>query len=65
MVLKGTTKLVMSRTVTKDKRGEARECELFLLHIPSAMAKDTQFPFKAGQELLIKVDPTGKFILTA
>jgi len=65
MVLKGTTKLVMSRTKTKDRRGKIREYERFLIHIPSAMARDSQFPFKPRQQLTITVDPKGKMVLRA
>ena len=65
MVLKGTRRLLETRLRIKGKRGKITEYKRFLIHVPSAMAKDSQFPFKAGQELLIKVDPTGKFILTA
>ena len=65
MVLKGTTKLLVSRTKGKGKRGKVKKYERFLIHIPSGIAKDSQFPFKAGQELVIKVDPKGKIILGA
>ncbi len=65
MGLRGTTRLLMSRTKIKGKKGKARTYERFLVHIPSAIAKDSQFPFKAGQELVIKADPKGKITLTA
>ena len=60
MVLQGTTKMLKSTSKIKGKKYER-----FLVHIPSAMAKDSQFPFNAGQELMITVDPKGKIILTA
>ncbi|MDH5363189.1 MAG: hypothetical protein OEW84_07740 [Aigarchaeota archaeon] len=59
MVLSGTTKLLRS---TSKIRGT--EYERFLVQIPSKIAKDSQFPFKAGQELTITVDPRGKIVLT-
>lgn len=37
----------------------------FLIRIPSSVAKDSQFPFKAGRELTITVDPKGKIVLIA
>jgi len=48
----------------KGKRGKITEYKRFLIHIPSAMAKDSQFPFKPGQELTLTVDPKGKIILS-
>lgn len=65
MVLKGTTKLLPSTSKIKGKRGKIRKYERFLIHIPSSIAKDSQFPFKAGQELVIAVDPKGKITLRA
>ena len=55
----------MSKTKIRRKRGKAKEYERFLIHIPSTMAKDSQFPFKPGQELAIAVDPKGKMVLRA
>ena len=65
MVLKGTTRLLETRLRIKGKRGKITEYRRFLIHIPSKIAKDSQFPFKPGQELAITVDPNGKIILTA
>lgn len=65
MVLKGTTKLLVSGTKIKDKRGKVTRYERFLIHIPSKIAGDSQFPFKAGQRLVITVNPEGKIVLTA
>jgi len=64
MVLKGTTRLLETRLKIKGKRGKVTEYTRSLIHIPSSMAKDSQFPFKAGQELAITVDPKGKIVLT-
>ena len=64
-VLSGTTTFLASKTTIKGKRGKAKEYERFLVHIPSKIAKDSQFPFKAGQELAITVDPKGKIVLKA
>lgn len=66
MVLKGTTRLLETRLriKIKGKRGKITEYRRFLVHIPSKIAKDSQFPFKAGQELVITVDPKGKIVLT-
>ena len=55
---------MVSRTKIRAKRRRVREYERFLVHIPSKIAKDSQFPFKAGQELVITVDPKGKIVLT-
>jgi len=63
MVLRGTTRLLRSTLKIKGKRGKVTEYERFLIHISSAMARDSQFPFKAGQELTITVDPKGKILL--
>ena len=64
MVVSGTTKLVVSRTKTKDRRGKVREYERFLLDI-SKIAKHSEFPFKPGRELAITVDPKEKMVLRA
>ena len=64
MVLSGTTKLVVSSLKIKGKRGKVTVYTRFLIHIPSAMARDSQFPFRAGQELVITVDPKGKIVLS-
>jgi len=64
MVLKGTTRLLETRLKIKGKRGKITEYKRFLIHIPSAMATDSQFPFKPAKELLITVDPKGKIVLT-
>ena len=63
MVLRGTTRLLETRLKIKGKRGKVTEYTRFLIHIPSAMARDSQFPFKPGQELTITVDPKGKIVL--
>ena len=47
----------------KGKGGKITEYRRFLIHVPSAMARDSQFPFKPGEELVITVDPKGKIIL--
>ena len=65
MVLKGTTRLWESRLRIKGKRGKIKEYRRFLIHVPSVIAKDSQFPFKAGQRLVISVDPKGKIVLKA
>jgi len=65
MVLKGTTRLLETRLRIKGKRGEITEYSRFLFHVPSKIARDSQFPFKAGQELTITVDPKGKIVLKA
>jgi len=49
----------------KGERGKIAEYRRFLIHIPSKIAGDSQFPFKPGQELSITVDPEGKIVLTA
>ena len=64
MVLKGSTKLLVSKIKIKGKRGKIKEYERFLIHIPSKIARDSQFPFRAGQELVITVDPKGKIVLS-
>jgi len=58
-MLEGKTRLVATTT-----RVSGRTYERFLIHIPSKIAKDSQFPFKSGQELVIKVDPKGKILLS-
>ncbi|MDH5362428.1 MAG: hypothetical protein OEY99_02135 [Aigarchaeota archaeon] len=61
--MSGTTRLLETRLRIKGKRGKITEYERFLIHIPSKIARDSQFPFKAGQELTITVDPKGKIVL--
>jgi len=64
MALKGTTRLLETRLKIKGKTGKITEYRRVLVHIPSKIAKDSQFPFKAGQELVITVDPKGKIVLS-
>jgi len=45
------------------KGGKVAEYDRFLILIPSAMARDSQFPFKPGQRLAITVDPKGEIVL--
>ena len=65
MILGGTTRFLASKTKIRVKWGKAKEYERFLFHIPSKICKDSQFPFKPGQELTITVDPKGKIVLRA
>ena len=63
MVLQGTTRLLCTKMRVRLKGGEAAEYDRFLLVVPPAMARDSLFPFKPGQELMITVDPKGKIVL--
>jgi len=65
IALKRTTRLLETRLKIKGKRGKVTECQRFLIHIPSAMAGDSQFSFKPGQELVITVDPKGKIVVSS
>lgn len=49
----------------KGKRGKTTEYKRLLIHVPSGLVKDSQFPFKPGQELAITVDPKDKIVLRA
>jgi len=52
-----------TRLRIKGKRGKVTEYRRFLIHVPSKIAADSQFPFKPGQELVIAVDPRGEIVL--
>lgn len=41
---------------------QGKKYDRFLVHIPSKIARDSQFPFKAGELLSIDVDPKKKTI---
>ena len=56
-MLQGKTRLV--KTTTKVS---GRVYERTLIHIPSKLAADSQFPFDAGETLRIVVDPVKKMI---
>ena len=63
MVLTGTTRLLETRLKIKGKGGKVTEYRRFLVHVPSVIARDSQFPFKPGQELTITVDPKRNIVL--
>jgi len=65
MVLSGMTRLLEARLRIKGKRGKITEYRRVLVHIPSKIAVDSQFPFKPRQELVITVDPKGKIVLSS
>ena len=50
-MLQAETRLVVTTTKLGDKTYQR-----FLIHIPSKIARDSQFPFKPNQPLKIKVD---------
>jgi len=50
-MLEGKTRLVATTT-----RVSGRTYDRFLIHVPSKIAKDSQFPFEAGEVLNIDVD---------
>lgn len=56
-MLSGKTRLVNTSTKIQGKKYDR-----FLVHIPSKVARDSQFPFKAGDLLSIDVDPKKKTI---
>ena len=58
-MLSGKTRLVNVST-----KIQGRVYERFLLHIPSKVARDSQFPFEGGEVLSIVVDPRGKITLS-
>ena len=52
MVLKGRTRITRSKTSYTQ-----------YVTIPAAIVKDSQYPFKAGEEVYIEVDPRGVIII--
>ena len=56
-LLQGETRLVKTRT-----KFQGKPYDRFLFQIPPKIAGDSQFPFKAGEALTIKVDPRAKTI---
>ena len=57
-MLKAKTRLL----VTVARVGE-KTYERFLIHVPSKIARDSQFPFEAGQILNIDVDVTKEAVV--
>ena len=51
-MLEGKTRLVVTATKVGD-----RTYDRFLIHVPSKIARDSQFPFGPGEALNIDVDP--------
>ena len=56
-MLSGKTRLVNTRT-----KINGRVYDRFLIHVPSKVARDSQFPFGAGEVLRIDVDPRRKTV---
>jgi len=56
-MLEGKTRLLNTKT-----RSQGRVYDRFLLHIPSNIARDSQFPFEAGEALRIEVNSRSKLI---
>lgn len=52
MLAKGVIKLVLEKetTITREGRSGAK------IYIPSDIVKDSQFPFKIGEKVLLKID---------
>ncbi|RLI97304.1 MAG: hypothetical protein DRP00_04285 [Candidatus Aenigmatarchaeota archaeon] len=51
-MLEGKTRFLRYEMKVKGKKYEK-----FLINFPAEIARDSQFPFKPGDEILIKVDP--------
>ena len=52
LVLKGKGKFINRPTVTGGKKYDK-----YFVYIPTKVANDSQFPFKQGDTVMIKVDP--------
>lgn len=65
MVLHGTTRLLKSVSKAKSRKRKPVTYERYLVHIPSKIVSDSMFPFRAGDELSIVVNPNGKIVLKA
>lgn len=57
-MLEGKTRLVVTATKVGHKTYDR-----FLIHVPSKIARDSQFPFGAGEVLNIEVDLKNKAIV--
>jgi len=63
VVLEGTTRLLKSTSKVKTRKSGPVVYERYVVHIPSKIANDSLFPFQAGEELFIEVDPRGRLLL--
>ncbi|MHA1722512.1 MAG: hypothetical protein ACTSXW_05475 [Candidatus Baldrarchaeia archaeon] len=52
MLAKGVVRMVLEKetTITKEGRSGAK------IYIPADIVKDSQFPFKIGEKVLLKID---------
>lgn len=59
-MLECKTKIANQRTATGRKTYDK-----FSIHIPTALARDSAFPFKVGEEVIIKIDPKRKELVVS
>ena len=58
MVLEGET-----RFLRYEMRVKGRTYEKFLINFPTEVARDSQFPFKPGDRIKVRVDPDRKIVV--
>ena len=52
-----------TRFLKYEMKVKGRDYEKFLINFPTEVARDSQFPFKPGDVVHIKVDPQKKVIV--
>jgi len=58
MVLEGET-----RFLRYEMRVKGRTYEKFLINFPTEVARDSQFPFKPGDRIRVRVDPDRRIVI--
>lgn len=57
-VIEGKSKLMNRPSTSKGKKYDK-----YFVYIPSEVARDSNFPFKHGDEVVVKIDPENKQLI--
>ncbi len=57
-LIEGKSKLVNRPRISKGKKYDS-----YFVYIPSKVARDSNFPFKQGDEVIVKIDPKNKQLI--
>ena len=65
MIPKRDTRMLegKGRFINRQTKTGKRVYDKFFVYIPTEIARDGLFPFRAGDEVLVKVDPRSKSII--
>ncbi len=57
-LIEGKSKLVNRPRISKGKKYDS-----YFVYIPSEVARDSNFPFKHGDDVIVKIDPANRQII--